>query len=299
MGVTEGAISATGAGGRTGNISIRRKVVEKALDVAALLLVTLLAILQLIPLYWMITSSIKVHDFMFSMPPQWFPDPISFLAYRRLFNYQYTGIWFFNTVFVATTATLGNLIVNTTAGYAFAKMKFPGARILFFLVIATMTIPGQVVLIPLYAMMAVELKWLNTYQALILPGIGGAFAIFLMRQFLATLPGGLDGMRRELTGVRRDGFFRHVVVPLAIPALAVLTIFTFIGNWNSFMWPYIMAQGREMFLLQPGLASLIFGGSDYGMMMAGATFSAIPVVTIFLFLQKYFLTGLTLGAIKG
>jgi multiple sugar transport system permease protein len=183
------------------------------------------------------------------------------------------------------------------AGYAIAKKKFPGSKIFFWIYISSMMIPKQVTLVPLYILVA-NLGMINSYPGLILPSIAAPFGVFLMRQFMVSLPNEvLDAAKIDGAGEFKT--FWRIVIPMSKPALAVLGIFTFVGEWNSFLWPLIVTQTSEMKTLQAGL-SLIQDEvpMEYAYLMAGAAFAALPMVIVFLSFQKYFLRGVTVGAVK-
>ena len=197
----------------------------------------------------------------------------------------------------AVLVTAGNLVFCSALGYALAKLRFPGRRLLFGIVLITLTIPLYVIVVPLYKMM-VDLGWLNTYAGLILPALVGPTSLFLMKQFMSTIPSSLiDAARIDACPEWR--IFLRVVLPLARPGLAVLAIFTFMGYWNSFFWPLIVTQTSEMRVLTVGLTTVRYGPFDYGSLMAGSVIAAAPMFVVFLLFQRYFLRGLTVGAVKG
>jgi multiple sugar transport system permease protein len=184
------------------------------------------------------------------------------------------------------------------AGYAFAKKRFPGSNVVFYMYIASMMIPGQVTLVPLFLIMS-KLNFLDSYWGLILPGIAGPFGVFLMKQFLSTLPTSLIEAA-TIDGCGELQIFRQIVLPLSKPGLAVLGIFTFMGQWNEFLWPLIITNSSKMRTLPVGLALLQEElPMQYGLLMAAATYAAIPMIIIFMMFQKYFLKGITVGALKG
>lgn len=278
-----------------------RKTRVRGLDFLVTLLVfallTLWAAASLLPLYWMFTTSIKWADAVVQVPPQWIPHPITFQPYRRLFSYPNTYLWFLNSLIVATAVTAGRVLICSLAGYTFAKLRFPGRNPIFWIILATLMIPDQVILVPLYSLV-LRLKWLNTYQALIIPPLGSAFYIFLMKQFMQTLPTSLIDAAR-LDNCSEFGIFWKVILPLAKPGIAVLAVFSFTGIWNAFFWPLLVAPSARMFTIQVGLTFLRYGPLDWGMLMAGASAAAIPVIIVFLVCQRYFMRGLTIGALKG
>jgi multiple sugar transport system permease protein len=258
---------------------------------------TVWAALIFLPLYWMFSTSLKAGEAVFQVPPQMIPSPISFQAYQRLLTYPHTFRWFLNSAIVALGVTIGRLVLASLAGYTLAKLRFPGKGLIFWAIVATMTIPDQVILIPLYSLI-LRADLLNTYWALILPALGSPFSIFLMKQFMSTLPSSLIDAAR-MDGCSEFGIYWKVILPLAKPGLAVLGIFSFTGTWNSFIWPLLAAPDPKMTTIQVGLTLLRFGLLDWGMLMAGASAAAIPVILVFLAFQRYFMRGLTIGAMKG
>lgn len=256
------------------------------------------AIIALLPLYWMVVTALQQPTLTVSFPPEWFPSNPTFLNFQRFFGRPHVLTWTTNSLIVALAVTGIQIFTCAMAGYAFAKKKFPGGNFLFYLYIASMMIPGQVTLVPLFLIMS-RLNLLDTYAGLVLPGIAGPFGVFLMKQFISTLPTDLieaatiDGCGEWLT-------FMKVILPLAKPGLAVLGIFTFMGQWNQFLWPLIVTNSSSMRTLPVGLALLQEElPMQYGLLMAGATYAAIPMIVIFLMFQKYFLRGITVGALKG
>jgi multiple sugar transport system permease protein len=256
------------------------------------------AIIALLPLYWMVVTALQQPTLTVSFPPEWFPSNPTFLNFQRFFGRPHVLTWTTNSLIVALAVTGIQIFTCAMAGYAFAKKKFPGGNFLFYLYIASMMIPGQVTLVPLFLIMS-RLNLLDTYAGLVLPGIAGPFGVFLMKQFISTLPTDLieaatiDGCGEWLT-------FMKVILPLAKPGLAVLGIFTFMGQWNQFLWPLIVTNSSSMRTLPVGLALLQEElPMQYGLLMAGATYAAIPMIIIFLMFQKYFLRGITVGALKG
>ncbi len=256
------------------------------------------AALALLPLYWMVVTALQQPTLTVTFPPEWFPSNPTFLNFTRFLERPHVFRWTTNSLLISLAVTGVQVFTCAMAGYAFAKKQFPGGNFIFYLYIASMMIPGQVTLVPLFLIMS-RLNFLDSYWGLILPGIAGPFGVFLMKQFLATLPTELieaaiiDGCGEWQTFVR-------VILPLAKPGLAVLGIFTFMGQWNEFLWPLIVTNSSSMRTLPVGLALLQEElPMQYGLLMAGATFAAIPMIVIFLMFQKYFLKGITVGALKG
>lgn len=224
---------------------------------------------------------------------------LSFCAYKNVFNSIPIIKYFFNSLIVATTTTIGQVLISALAGYGFARLNFKGANTLFFIILLTMMIPPQVNIVPLFYLMS-KLGWINTYQALIIPGIFGGFGVFMMRQYFMNFSSELEDASK-LDGCNAFLTFFKIALPCATPAIATLSIFTFVTTWNSFMWPLIVTNTDNMRTLAVGLT--IFKGSFreitmWGELMACACICSIPVILIFLIGKKYLLNNPQDGAIK-
>ncbi|NMB00359.1 MAG: carbohydrate ABC transporter permease [Firmicutes bacterium] len=264
----------------------------------AFVLLFIAAAVALLPLYWMVVTALQQPTLTVTFPPEWFPKNPTLLNFKRFFERPSVWRWTTNSLFVALTVTGIQTITSAMAGYAFAKKEFPGGTFLFYLYIASMMVPGQVTLVPLFLIMS-ELNLLNTYWGLILPAIAGPFGVFLMKQFISTLPSDLIEAA-IIDGCSEWQTFSLVILPLAKPGLAVLGIFTFMGQWNEFLWPLIVTNSAGMRTLPVGMALLQEElPMQYGLLMAGATYAAIPMIIIFFMFQRYFLRGITVGALKG
>jgi multiple sugar transport system permease protein len=209
-------------------------------------------------------------------------------------------LWFENTLFVALAVTGLSVLLNCMAGYAFAKFDFPGRKAMFWIVIGTIMIPGQVTLIPLFLLFTHTLGWYDSFWAIILPQVAAPVGIFLMRQYIQSLPGQLEDAAR-IDGCTEPGIFLRVIIPLSKPILAVWAIFTFIGAWKAFLWPLVITDNQNMFMLEVGLKTLQFtaGPRNIGVVMSAALLASIPMVAIFFAFQKHLTKGLTIGAVKG
>ena len=257
------------------------------------------AILTFIPLIWMVTSSFKDTAAITQVPPQIIPKQPTLDAYKRVFDTGGFGRWFLNSVIIATVLTISNVIFASLAGYAFSKLRFPGRDKIFWILLVSMMIPAQVTLIPMYILIVNYLDLANTYFAIIVPTLVTTSNIFLARQFMSSLPTSLIEAAR-IDACSEPRIFWKIILPLTKPGLAVLGIFTFVANWNSFFWPFLVTNTNSMRVLQVGLTSFRYENTaDYGAMMAGATLTALPMFIVFLALQKYFLQGITVGAVKG
>lgn len=253
-------------------------------------------ILISIPFIWMILSSFKPENEVLAFPPTIIPDNPTFENYIHLFTQLDFGIYLKNTVIIVLASFVG-LLFNAMAGYGFAKYSFKGREKLFFLVLATMMIPGQVTMIPVYLLLN-EVGLTNTMTGIILPGLAVAFSIFLFRQFMTTIPDDLLEAAR-LDGAGEFFIFFRLIMPIAKPIFAVQGILTFIAGWNSFIWPLIIASDDSLYTLSVGL-SLLQGqyASNFALQMAGAAFMVVPIIIIFSFFQKYIVEGFTMSGIK-
>lgn len=252
---------------------------------------------MLVPFYWMVVTSLKLEQFVYSTPPQWWPDPLTLTHYGEVFTRIHFERYFFNSLIVAVTITLGHAFLDTLAGYAFSKLRFPGRDTIFFVLLLGLMVPFQVNIIPLYRIMA-GLKWIDTYAALIVPSLTSIFGVFLMRQYMRSIPDELLDAAR-IDGCGEFGVFWRIALPLALPGLATLIIFTFMDAWNSFLWPRLVTNSEAMFTLPVGLAQLqLKNTSNWTQIMAGTTLTALPMIIVFLLMQKQFVAGITAGAVK-
>lgn len=255
------------------------------------------SITMLVPFYWSLGTSLKLEHFVFANPPQWWPDPITFQNYVHVVTKIHFLRYFINSLLVASIITLGHVFFDTLAAYAFAKLNFRGRDQIFFLMLLGLMIPFQINLIPLYRIMA-TLGWTNTYLALIVPNLTSIFGIFMLRQFLISIPNDLLDAAR-IDGCNEFGVFRRVVLPLALPGIATLVIVTFMGSWNDFLWPRIVTSSEALYTLPVGLAQLqLKNTSNQAQIMAGTVLTALPMIIVFLFMQRQFIEGMTAGALK-
>lgn len=256
-----------------------------------------LALLVLAPFIWMILTSFKDMSEIYVYPPKWLPTKLNFDNYVNAFSAAPFGRYYFNSVFVAFTVTVGQLITCSMAAFAFARLKFWGRDVLFFIFLGTMMIPYNVTMIPSF-MVLYWLGWIDTYYALIIPGLASAFGTFLLRQFFITIPRELEEAA-YIDGATRFQVLRRIIIPLAKPALATLAIFTFMGAFNDFIWALIVVNSEEMRTVQLGLA--IFRDrylTQWDLLMAGSVTAVLPILIVFFFAQKYFIKGITLSGLK-
>lgn len=262
----------------------------------AILIVT--TVIALFPMYWLFTNSLTP---ITSTPPL---TPILIPAFsldnfsRLVVNNKYYLNWMLNSLVVSTVVTLWHVFFDTLSGYAFAKRNFPLKNVLFWMILSTLMIPPQVTLIPLY-LISRQLDVLDSLMALILPGTAAAFGIFLMRQYIQTLPRELEEAAR-IDGCSEIGVFLQIILPLCKPAVAALAIFSFVRNWNDFLWPVISLSKPQNYTLTVGIANMQGEFmTDWGIIFSGAALSAVPMIIFFLVFQKYFLEGVRMGAVKG
>ena len=275
---------------QTQNSAPSRRWLYAALGVAFVAVVT--------PFIWMILGSFKGQGELLRVPPTWWPESPSLNNYRDLFNKQSFLRYFVNSTVVAVVVTLGNLLFCSMLGYALAKLEFRGKRLIFGLVMGTLMVPGMVTFVPLFVLVA-NLGLVDSYPGLILPFLVTPFGVFLMRQFMTTLPDDLlDAGRVDGAGELR--IFRQIILPLCGPALATLGILTFLGSWNSFLWPLVVAQTQEHYTLPVALALFATGQNvtNYGLLLAGATVTVLPILIVFLIFQRRFIEGIATTGIK-
>ncbi|MGL4336750.1 MAG: carbohydrate ABC transporter permease [Turicibacter sp.] len=258
--------------------------------------VIVIGILISLPFVWMILTSFKQNGEIMAIPPTLFPETPTFQNYIDLFSKMNFMVYLKNTLILVAFA-FGGMFLNAMAGYSFAKFNFPGKEKFFLVVLATMMIPSQVTMIPVYLMLnGVGLT--NTILGIALPGLVAGFSIFLFRQFMSTIPTEVIEAAR-LEGASELKIFFKIIIPMAKPIFAVQGILTFIGAWNSFLWPLIMANEEKLYTLSVGL-SLLKGQntSEYGIQMAGAALMVIPILIIFMFLQKHIIDGYNMSGMK-
>lgn len=256
-------------------------------------------LLMVIPFLWMVSTSLKTTAQSMAFPPEWWPAPFVWGNYARIWDFMPFFTFLLNSVKIAFFVVCGQLLTCSLAGYAFAKLRFPGRRALFLVLLSTMMIPSEVTLIPVFVIMK-SLGWLNTHYSLIVPAFfGSVFGTFLLRQFFLTLPNDLEDAAR-IDGCSPFGIYWRIMLPLAKPSLATLAIFTFMGTWNDFMRPLIYLSDMDKMTLPVGLA-LISNHQDIRipLIMAGAMLSLLPILVFYVCGQKYFVRGIALTGMKG
>jgi multiple sugar transport system permease protein len=274
-----------------------KRLVQLAVTYAVMIFV---ALLILLPLVWMLSTSLKPKAEWFTRSVEWFPRNITFENYTKILNNPSLPIvrWFFNSLLVASIQTVLILIIDSLAGYAYARLEFPGRKLIFAMMLATLFLPGIMFLVPNF-ITTYNLRLLNTYAGVIIPGLAGVFGVFYLRQFFQTVPKELEEAA-EIDGANTFQTFMQVALPLAKPALATLGIITFLGSWNDFLWPLLILKDRQLQTLPPGLATLQGAyTSEYGLMMAGSVIVAIPVLLIYVALQRFIVASVATTGLKG
>jgi multiple sugar transport system permease protein len=258
----------------------------------------LLTVLFVSPLLFMVTTSFKTN--FEAAQPTWIPSNPTTENYSFIFNATQTPVlrWFANSLIAAAAQAALIVITASMAAYALARMDFPGKRLITALVIATIFIPPIVLLIPNYVIVA-ELGWLDSLTAVIVPGVGGAFGVFFLRQFFVSLPRELEEAAL-LDGASRFQIFYKVILPLSKPALATLALLSFLTNWNDFLWPLYVLFSPERLTIQPGLSTMQSAfTTDYATIMVGGVVASVPVLILFVFAQRFIIEGVSRSGLKG
>jgi multiple sugar transport system permease protein len=253
--------------------------------------------LTLLPLFWMVSASLMPAGEATALPPRLVPSAVTFEHYRALFTRLNLARALANSTLLATAVTSLSLLLNSLAGYAFAKLRFAGRDRLFRLLLGALVIPAQVSMLPLFLMLR-ELGLINTYWGVIIPGMTSIFGIFLVRQYALAIPASLlDAARIDGAGELR--IYWSVVVPFCKPVLVTLAIFTFMGTWNDFLWPLVVLTDDNLQTLPVALANLLGEHvQDVELMMAGAVLTVLPIIVMFVSLQRYYIEGIASGSIK-
>lgn len=255
-------------------------------------------LISVIPFVWMLSTSFKGPGEIFIFPPRWIPKNPTLKNYKDLFQQMNFGRPFLNSIIVSLSTTFLSVVLATMAGYGFAKFNFKNKNVLFLIILGTVMVPGQITMIPVFLLLT-KLNLLNTYWGLILPALANAFNIFFMRQFISGIPDELIEAAK-MDGANEGWIFFKVILPLSKPAMAAITIFTFTGSWNNFLWPLIIATDESMYTLP--VAVSVLGGQyteNIAMQMAGSVIVILPLIVVFLFTQKYFIKGITFTGLKG
>ncbi len=261
----------------------------------------LISLLFFFPVYMMVSASFKAEGEIFAIPMHWLPQEFQGLSqYERAFELTQLERWYINSIFIATVQTAATVFFGALAGYGFAKYRFLGRNLLFLLILSIMTVPFQILVIPMFVLVR-QLGWHNTYEGIIMPGLISAFGVFMMRQFAYNIPDELLDAAR-IDGASEFSIFRRIALPMLKPAAASLAIITFLFSWNNFLWPLVIAQNRDLITLPVGLT--FFSQSLdreplWAVAMAVSTMATIPVILLFIFFQRYFIEGMMVSGIKG
>jgi len=269
------------------------------LKILLYLLLTLYAVITLIPFLWALSASFKPLSEIVSGESNFLPHNFTLDNYKQIFLQEPLFFrWLFNSVFIAVSVTILNLLFNSMAGYALARLRFRGKRFWFFLILAVLAVPAQVTLIPTFLILK-AIGWLNSYEGMIVPSMVNATFIFMMRQFFVNFPKELEEAA-QLDGLTPFGIFRYIVLPLAKPALAAQAVFVFMGSWNNFLLPVVILFDPEMFTLPLGLNT--FKGqyiSYWNYIMAASMVFTLPALSIYAFFNRYFIQSVTFTGGKG
>ncbi|MDF2704759.1 MAG: sugar transporter ATP-binding protein [Nonomuraea muscovyensis] len=277
-------------GGRQGAAVVRRTLAYLAL--------TVVAVLVLVPFAWMVSSSLKRDNEVFTVPVQWIPDELQWSNFVEIWDRIPLLTYLGNSAFLSVTITLLQLLTGSFAAYGFSKVRFPGRDVLFLVYIATIAVPWQAYMVPQYIMMQ-QAELTNTYWSIILLQAFGAFGVFLMRQYYMSIPDELCEAAR-IDGLSEYGIYWRIMLPLSKPALASLALLTFVNTWNDYMGPFIYLTSNELWTVQLGLRSFVGQyDAEYAMIMTGAVLSVLPILVIFLLGQRYFIQGIATSGLKG
>jgi multiple sugar transport system permease protein len=257
------------------------------------------AVAVMLPYAWMISTSLKDPQEVFTYPPSWIPRAWRYENYADAWQAAPFGRYFLTSLFVALIVTVGQLVTCSLAAFAFARMNFRGKNVAFALFLSTTMISTQVTLVPSYLVLK-NLGWLDTYMALIVPFLANAFGVFMMRQYFMTLPQELEDAAK-LDGCGRLRFLWQILLPLSKPIVASQALFAFMGNWNSYLWPLIVTTSQNMRTLQIGLRYFVSqeGGTQWGVFMAATVFVSLPIVIFYLVVQRSFVEGIAKTGIQG
>ncbi len=279
--------------------TLQRPRKTRALDLVILGVTLVVAAIWLLPMIWVVTMSLKPNEALMRSTSGLVPIPFTFENYTNLMRVSTVPLWLFHSVVVALSMTVMVLVVSSLAGYAFARLHFPFKRTLFVLTIAGLMVPEHAVLIPLFTMFS-DWGMHNSHAALVMPRVAVPIGVFLMTQFMRAIPRELEEAA-ELDHASHFTIFRRIMLPLSVPALTTLGLFTFIFAWNDFLWPLVSATRADMFTVTVGLASIQgnFAFSEgLGSVMASAVFASLPIVVLFLIFQRFIVAGVAMGAGK-
>jgi multiple sugar transport system permease protein len=283
------------------SISTARSQMPRRLprDIPRFVLLCVLSVIFLAPIYWMVSTSLKTESDAIAVPVQFVPARPTLENYRTVLTSSdaNVGRWTLNSVIVAVAYTVAHLLVCVLTAFPLARMRFRGRDAWFWVILGSLTIPGIVTLVPSYIMM-IQFNWVDTFHALIWPGVPAVFGVFMLRQFFSGIPLSIEEAAR-IDGANSLQVLRHVILPLSVPALVTLGIFSFMGSWNNFVWPLFVANGPDVRTLPVGLT--LFSSqyiTEYAKMMAATALSSIPVLIAYLLAQRYLVQGIALTGMK-
>jgi multiple sugar transport system permease protein len=273
---------------------------QRAGNWLGLAFLTAVAVLTIAPLLWVVSTSLRTPAKSFTLPPKWIPTDLDFSNYSRVFGEIPFWTQIANSFIITLSVVAGQLVTATLAGYAFARLKFPGRDILFWVVLATMMIPGQAIIIPVFILISREMHLADTLTALILPSLTTAFGTFLLRQYFLQIPVDFEEAAM-IDGANQWNIFRRVYFPLASPGMAILAVLTFNAKWNDYFTPLIFMNSPKKFPITLGIVDLqgYMGTGSISIVLAGIVLSTIPVIIIYILGQRYLLEGLMAGGLKG
>lgn len=265
------------------------------------LIVAVGGLITALPFIWMLSASFKTTSEIFRFPPSLIPQRLALDNYQALFSNWPFATWYANSVLVAALVTITVLFFCSLAGFGFAKYRFAGKRFLFLILLGSTMIPFQIILIPLFILVS-RLGWTNSHISLVVPFMAPAIGIFLMRQFISGIPTELIEAAR-VDGASDFRIYWQIIIPLVVPGLATLAIITFLGTWNNFLWPLTVLRQEDIMTLPVGMALMLSGvqaGSEppFGPAMAASTLVSFPIILVFISVQRYYIAGLTIGAVK-
>lgn len=273
-----------------------KKKMEK-FDIVSNVIITLFAILNLFPLYWLFTSSLKNSSDVVKMPPDWWPKSITFSNYVDIFQNQPALRWTFNSIIVSGVSTILVIIVGSMAAYSFSKINFKYKNTIYIIFISSLMIPKEIMIVPLFRIVQ-DFGMVNGYGGMIWPNVAAAFGVFLLKGFFDTTPNALREAAR-IDGASEWRTFTRIMLPIVKPGIGALFILNFVQVWNDYLWQLVVGQEKYMKTLMVGTATLMQDlNPNFAYKMAGATVAAIPMLIIFLLFQRYFTSGMTAGAVK-
>lgn len=295
--ITRGKALGGGSGGTPARRP-RRSVPGTVGRVLGYLVMAVAAAAVLLPFFWMVMSSLKTNNAVFTIPIQWFPEEVRWVNYVEIWQKSQMGTWIKNTLLLSVVITALQLFTGSFAAYGFSKVRFPGRDALFLVYIGTIAVPWQAYMIPQFILMS-KLGLSNSLWAIVALQAFGAFGVFLMKQFYETIPDELSEAAR-VDGLTEYGIYRRIMLPLSVPALASLSLLTFVFVWNDYLGPLIYLRSPELWTIQIGLKSFIGQyNAEYALIMTGSVLSVLPIAIVFLLGQRFFIQGIATSGMKG